>query len=53
MPLDVYVDYKAGDGDARVGACTVVGPRDEVESFVEEMKNKGIINDEQIKRLTQ
>lgn len=49
--IELFVDYKPGDGDSRIGACTVVGPRDEVESFVQELKDKGIITDDQIKKL--
>ena len=49
--LGLFVDYERGDGDERVGACTVVGPRDEVRAFVDELKEKGLIKEEQIKPL--
>lgn len=51
MPLELFVDHRHDDGDARIGSCTVVGPRDEVASLVQELKDKGIVQEGQIKKL--
>jgi hypothetical protein len=47
--LQVWINYGEED-DVKGGACTAAGARDEVDSFVKDLLDKGMITKDQIRR---